>query len=646
MTVRSVQRLDSVHAGSFCHSNIGPYSVSPTSSFDQLPPRDLNNTHRNPVILFASPLRQYIGAHLYIYRSLTKYIPSNRHAGTHDAPSLAPMTLPLLGPRKRGSKQTSHLKSPANEDASSTSTTSRSRRQKPHGLGSSVDSLVEEFCSTAEQLCRGLPHPNRSISGSHRYYPHDLLRAHMNSAGRRSLKHLLKILCRAANLDRYDPETLVQTIIGVDAGSSMVRYFLAALKIPSMLNPHSKLWPTFLRQLVEENLHDVDFTEHNTGGRIKAFGYDGRNYASYHHLFWPLQLKEGEMIDQEARLMPIVRQEALGHAAKHYRVALCDGAIHGRSRSNSDFFLKKVSTSADCPGPPNEWTITEELMDNSMNKHIIVPIAGVKEDSHHYCLFSDWRGVSLTEFLRSEKFAPTEFHYWRDKVLPRLFLALADALEYCHSGLDGSVLIHGDLDPDNILLCQPDPERRPEHYFFAVIDFGSGRLVDKRTGATKTSHGSSILNCRPGTAPETRGGNPHTTASDVWSLGRIFDIVMKWFAQGPHGVTALAYSLDDEEYWTKTSSETVLHRAVKAHMDVAEHHIKKLPKKQQYIYMRLQRLIADHMLRIDPTERMDMTHIRDRLRDIFKSDQSLEPFDEQPQYTFAGKISTQKLLCH
>lgn len=106
---------------------------------------------------------------------------------------------------------------------------------------------------------------------------------------------------------------------------------------------------------------------------------------------------------------------------------------------------------------------------------------------------------------------------WREAERPNLarqldlYLAAAGAVAHAHQNL----IVHGDVTPSNVLV---DAGGQPR-----LIDFGIARAVtsDDAIGITSKRRSHSLT---PGyAAPERLGGQPATTLSDVYSLGRVLE---------------------------------------------------------------------------------------------------------------------------
>jgi serine/threonine protein kinase len=88
----------------------------------------------------------------------------------------------------------------------------------------------------------------------------------------------------------------------------------------------------------------------------------------------------------------------------------------------------------------------------------------------------------------------------------RLFLRVCDAVAYAHRNL----IIHRDLKPSNILV---DRAGEPK-----LLDFGIARILDTPLDQTVTQE---RLLTPDYASPEQIEGKPHSTASDVYSLGAV-----------------------------------------------------------------------------------------------------------------------------
>jgi serine/threonine protein kinase len=128
---------------------------------------------------------------------------------------------------------------------------------------------------------------------------------------------------------------------------------------------------------------------------------------------------------------------------------------------------------------------------------------------NHTCLVFEMLEQNLYDFLKQNKFSPLLLKYIR----PILQQVLTALLKLKQLGL-----IHADLKPENIMLC--DPVRHP--FRVKVIDFGSASHVSKAVCST-------YLQSRYYRAPEIILGLPFCEAIDMWSLGCVIaELFLGW----------------------------------------------------------------------------------------------------------------------
>ncbi|KPM03036.1 homeodomain-interacting protein kinase-like protein, partial [Sarcoptes scabiei] len=128
---------------------------------------------------------------------------------------------------------------------------------------------------------------------------------------------------------------------------------------------------------------------------------------------------------------------------------------------------------------------------------------------NHTCLVFEMLEQNLYDFLKQNKFSPLPLKYIR----PILHQVLTALLKLKQLGL-----IHADLKPENIMLC--DPVRQP--FRVKVIDFGSASHVSKAVCST-------YLQSRYYRAPEIILGLPFCEAIDMWSLGCVIaELFLGW----------------------------------------------------------------------------------------------------------------------
>lgn len=546
-------------------------------------------------------------------------------AATHHATAIAQMQFTLWPAAAKGADKTPFQARSVLSRAWDDISTASHRRRHDHRATSDASQLKRSFADNAEALLQGIPKATQLAADEPCFYSHDVLRDLVQTGRRRErLEHLLETLVEAMPSRKHCSKSLVQKVIGANAGSSLIRFFLAALMLQERPpDPYDEMWRTFLDHTAKGTLTDSMFTEHNVKARVDFFGSKyGRSSASYHQVFWPLQLVEGTITDQKLRVLPLISRSTMGASDRHWKVALSGGAIESSSSHAHDhnaLFVKIVDTPSTCPDPPNEWTLAQTLHSNpTQSKHINAPFAGIKDDDGRYHLFSDWSGVSLADFLRSHE--PRDFALRPEAFLPQLFQDLAAAVAHCHAGLTDVVLVHGDLHEENVMVLQPDADH-PGHLRFAIVDFGNGHLLDKHTLKPRSPPPSSVHNFGPGTAPEMRAeemlvSKMTTPSSDIWSLGRVVALALVWAACGSRLFDQLLEALGGDAFWIEREGQFELHYFVTAYMQKAKHRMAGNANERRRFSM-LCDLTLNGMLCIDPQGRKDISQIRQRLHEIF-----------------------------
>ncbi|MEI5661113.1 serine/threonine-protein kinase [Pseudoalteromonas sp. UG3-1] len=100
-----------------------------------------------------------------------------------------------------------------------------------------------------------------------------------------------------------------------------------------------------------------------------------------------------------------------------------------------------------------------------------------------------------------------------NKELLPLFIKVCDAVSYSHQNR----IIHGDLKPDNILV---DKLGEPK-----LVDFGVAHTLSEQSDATYSAYINGLS--KDYASPEQLAGEPLTTQSDVYSLGKILEKTIK-----------------------------------------------------------------------------------------------------------------------
>jgi serine/threonine protein kinase len=131
---------------------------------------------------------------------------------------------------------------------------------------------------------------------------------------------------------------------------------------------------------------------------------------------------------------------------------------------------------------------------------------GVLASGQPYLIMEYLPGESLAEKLgRSRRLSAEE--------AISVFSAICDALSFAHD----HGIVHRDVKPDNILLCQSTSSTGTGAV--KLLDFGIAKIFQKETGQTLTATGET-LGSPPYMSPEQCMGNSLDGRSDIYSLSR------------------------------------------------------------------------------------------------------------------------------
>jgi predicted Ser/Thr protein kinase len=213
------------------------------------------------------------------------------------------------------------------------------------------------------------------------------------------------------------------------------------------------------------------------------------------------------------------------------------GAVYLGERASDDFdhvvAIKLIKQALVSDSLIDRFQRERQILAGLKHPHIAhLYDGGETEDGSPYIVMEYVDGISLTEWIETQR--PD-----LDRRL-RLFMQICDAVEFAHQNL----VIHRDLTPSNVLITQGDQAK--------LIDFGISRPhADGQTGDSPSTF--SGLSLTPGfAAPERSEGTTTNTLSDIYSLGRILDILVKPYDQPELAAIAQqAASIDpDDRYQT------------------------------------------------------------------------------------------------
>jgi len=131
---------------------------------------------------------------------------------------------------------------------------------------------------------------------------------------------------------------------------------------------------------------------------------------------------------------------------------------------------------------------------------------GTTDDGQPFLVMEYVDGQPVDQWCRQHPRAPAE--------IVRLLLPVLDAVEYAHRHL----VIHRDIKPGNVLVTG---EGHP-----MLMDFGIARLVETDGHGEQTATIGGVFHTPGFASPEQIAGEPVTTASDVYSLGRLLAELM------------------------------------------------------------------------------------------------------------------------
>ncbi|WP_125784588.1 serine/threonine-protein kinase [Pseudoalteromonas rubra] len=149
---------------------------------------------------------------------------------------------------------------------------------------------------------------------------------------------------------------------------------------------------------------------------------------------------------------------------------------------------------------------------------------GTTESDLIYLIIEYIEGESLQAFCTDR---PT-------KEVLTLFTKVCDAVNYSHQNR----IIHGDLKPENILV---DKLGEPK-----LVDFGVAHTLSEQSDATYSAYINGLS--RDYASPEQLAGETLTTQSDVYSLGKVLEQIIKSPGQEVQSMINHACAEKDERY--------------------------------------------------------------------------------------------------
>lgn len=128
--------------------------------------------------------------------------------------------------------------------------------------------------------------------------------------------------------------------------------------------------------------------------------------------------------------------------------------------------------------------------------------------------------ILVLELIQGETLREADTENWSRNKKIRTAMALLQALKVTHD----KNIIHRDLKPENIMISEQGQVK--------ILDFGISRLADTETGQTSAGHSNelttdatvqgAVLGTLTYMSPEQAAGEDITTASDIYTLGLVF----------------------------------------------------------------------------------------------------------------------------
>lgn len=126
--------------------------------------------------------------------------------------------------------------------------------------------------------------------------------------------------------------------------------------------------------------------------------------------------------------------------------------------------------------------------------------AGRDERGFAYVIMRYVDGQTLTEYI------DRNFLVEQQKI--ELFMQILDGITHAHT----NQILHRDIKPENILV--------DEHGHVHIIDFGISKIINSQKFESKNSYLNALSFAYA--SPEQKSGKRVTTASDIYSLGKVF----------------------------------------------------------------------------------------------------------------------------
>lgn len=200
--------------------------------------------------------------------------------------------------------------------------------------------------------------------------------------------------------------------------------------------------------------------------------------------------------------------------------------------------------------------LQREQPDDSVNRHLIHPIAACRRGPDRYFFFHWAEKGSLRAFWRNSHTSITaDIVVWTINQ----FLGLSKAVHAFH---DRNTR-HGDIKPENILAFD-DPEQ--EYPRLVLGDVGLTRAhtaaTMDRTQPTDTHMGTTRYEAPEARVDQERLGGARSRRFDIWSHGCLLLEHLIWILWGPRELEELQKSIT--QFWSEDGVNCTIHPAVTA----------------------------------------------------------------------------------
>lgn len=173
---------------------------------------------------------------------------------------------------------------------------------------------------------------------------------------------------------------------------------------------------------------------------------------------------------------------------------------------------------------------------------------GTTEDGQPFLVMQFIDGRPVDQWCREHVCTPAR--------IVRLLLPVIDAVEYAHRHL----VIHRDIKPSNVLVTD---DGHP-----ILVDFGIARLLESEHDGSETATVGAIFHTPGFASPEQIAGEHVTTASDIYSLGRVLAELMEAVTEPvPRELAAIIECATREEPEQRYSGTTAFRADLEAWLD-------------------------------------------------------------------------------